>query len=530
MISDYAPLAYIFSSGMGFSVCSLCVKLLFNGGYRGISEIILCRAIIQTISSFVIILCSDSKSVGGCRQIFFYIFSNRRTFVVLIFRGLFAAIAITCSFNSIQRIPLGDSSVLVMLNTVFGSIGSYVILGEPWRASERLATLIALSGATLIARPTFLFQGQKSNLDPIGAIYGILAGLFMGLGFVLVRLLGTSAKTPWPIICLVQGVIQFLFSSLSMLILGERILINIPMLQLLTIIFTASLGTLCLIGTTVGIQKEKGALGMSMRISEVLFGFVWQILFTTDSINVLSLLGACLITASVLITLCVKRNDVKSFRSTEDIASPESDTYRGINSDLFLFESSEEGPFDSMSAETEPSADIIQFELVSTGVPDLEKNDGHNAYKNICDNDSIPSSDPKIYESYPYGEHDASDTDLDSSHHNLLTQSHALLQPPPSLSTRLFNLTGISALFHKQKRSIRPVSLQSIVRSRLRSDHAPPVPRPNSSFPGAQRGVDEGRGSGEGQGQRQRSAEREVPYDVLYSYDQVDEEEYSEGR
>lgn len=51
---------------------------------------------------------------------------------------------------------------------------------------------------------------------------------------------------------------------------------------------------------TMGMQKEKTASAAAMRMSDVLFGFIFQSIFTLDSVSSLSVLGAFLIFCGVL--------------------------------------------------------------------------------------------------------------------------------------------------------------------------------------------------------------------------------------
>lgn len=53
---------------------------------------------------------------------------------------------------------------------------------------------------------------------------------------------------------------------------------------------------------TVGMQKEKSATATGMRMSDVFFGFLWQISFTNDNVlNPLSVFGACLVVSSIFV-------------------------------------------------------------------------------------------------------------------------------------------------------------------------------------------------------------------------------------
>eukprot|EP01036_Dinobryon_divergens_P030483 gene30483-39732_t len=96
----------------------------------------------------------------------------------------------------------------------------------------------------------------------------------------------------------------------SMYLFGEKVtLMNITGYEYLLIISSGLMGTLSQIAMTVGMQREKSANATVVRMSEVLFGFMWQVLLTNDRINLLSVLGSVLITAGVMIIVVFKQSE-----------------------------------------------------------------------------------------------------------------------------------------------------------------------------------------------------------------------------
>ncbi len=67
---------------------------------------------------------------------------------------------------------------------------------------EFLAALISLTGASFIIKPQFLFGSDLgNNLYPLsfdGIVVALLGAVFASSAYVLVRMLGTTAKMPWP--------------------------------------------------------------------------------------------------------------------------------------------------------------------------------------------------------------------------------------------------------------------------------------------------------------------------------------------
>ena len=67
------------------------------------------------------------------------------------------------------------------------------------------------------------------------------------------------------------------------------------------------IGAVSQIMMTLGMQREKSAAATAMRMSDVVFGFVWQSLFTQDPVSILSVTGAVLVASSILIVVVFKQ-------------------------------------------------------------------------------------------------------------------------------------------------------------------------------------------------------------------------------
>ena len=144
-------------SGFGFSLQVLIVKLLSEDfAFAGSFQIVFFRGLIQfIIVSFVIYFDKNRKTDD-------YLFGpDTRVKNILFWRAVVGFGGIAFSFLSVERLPLGDSTVLVMLSPLFASIISATFLNEPWRLTEFFATLVSLTGVVMVARPVFLFRKEE---------------------------------------------------------------------------------------------------------------------------------------------------------------------------------------------------------------------------------------------------------------------------------------------------------------------------------------------------------------------------------
>ena len=164
------------------------------------------------------------------------------------------------------------------------------------------------------AQPTFIFGASTidhASLSTIGITYALLAALFSGFAYIFVRMLGTIAKMPWPNVCCIQAIGQTILSIPLLLLYESHIQpLHFTLYQITLLISGGLIGTLGQFAMTIGMQREKSATASAMRLSEIIFSFIFQCLFTNDTIDMLSLFGAMLVASSVLIVIWGKSRSV----------------------------------------------------------------------------------------------------------------------------------------------------------------------------------------------------------------------------
>ncbi len=314
-ISIYMPLIYVFLSGIGFSIQSLFVKLLSEEGFHGSFEIVFSRGLIQLIIASLVIYFDKSEgkpSICGDTPYVTWI---------LFLRSVIGFGGIAFSFMAVELLPIGDATVLVMLSPFCASFLSIFIIGEPWKLKEFIGAMVSLLGATLVAKPPFLFGGSGTN--SLGVIYSLLGSLTAGGAYVTVRMLGTVVKMPWSNVCYAQAWGQVLLSIPSLYLAGQTFSADLTIAQFALIFFGGFIGAFSQIAMTIGMQREKSSLATMMRMSDIIFGYIWQVLFTSDGISGLSIFGAVLVTFSVFFILGLKTPNKPEKAVTTDDDSDE---------------------------------------------------------------------------------------------------------------------------------------------------------------------------------------------------------------
>ncbi|SET33170.1 DMT family transporter [[Clostridium] polysaccharolyticum] len=121
----------------------------------------------------------------------------------LFFRAFFGTIGVFCNFYAVDHLVLSDASMLNKMSPFFAIVFSYFILKERISMIQLISVLTAFTGCLFIIKPTFVF------VDIVPAVIGLCGGLFAGIAYTMVRVLGNrGVKGPF---------IVFFFSTFSCL-------------------------------------------------------------------------------------------------------------------------------------------------------------------------------------------------------------------------------------------------------------------------------------------------------------------------
>jgi drug/metabolite transporter (DMT)-like permease len=319
------PLFYVFLSGVGFSCQGLIIKLLSEYGYRSSIHCVIMRGFIQCIMSCIFMHFNVGVKEDEPPPALFGNTNYVRWMLFLRSTTGFGSIA--AGYLAVEYIAIGDSTVLIMLSPMIAAILSVFILGEPWKLPEFVATLMSLTGAIFVAKPPFLFghSYQEQNIDSKTFYTGVFIALFASVNaafaFIFVRILGTTAKMPWPYVTFSQSLAQLVYSIPLIYFLKIHWNQHFTWTAWGMVFLGGFIGSWSQAAMTIGMQREKSASATAMRMSDVVFGFLWQAIFTLDPVNNLSLFGAVLITSSILVVVIFKPQTPSSSSSSTTIPS-----------------------------------------------------------------------------------------------------------------------------------------------------------------------------------------------------------------
>ncbi|KAJ3660860.1 hypothetical protein Zmor_005289 [Zophobas morio] len=225
--------------------------------------------------------------------------------IMLLLRSFTGTAALMLSFYAFRHMPLADASVIVFSVPVFTGIFARMFLKEPCGLFNAFSVVLTLIGVVLITRPPSLFgatvnslgeSGQKTEIW--GAVAAFSATLFGANAYVLLRALKgihfSVIMTNFGSFALCQCLlVTYLIGALCLPPCGlDRYLI-------VALALFSFLGQILL---TLALQMEQAGPVAIARSSDIVFAFVWQVLFFNEIPNRYSIGGAILVMSSVMLT------------------------------------------------------------------------------------------------------------------------------------------------------------------------------------------------------------------------------------
>lgn len=215
------------------------------------------------------------------------------------------------SFYAFRHMPLADASVIIFSTPVFVAIFARLFLKEPCGLFNVATVILTLIGVVLITRPSAIFGNSIPSLtdEQINDIEQNTNGVWGPVSALLSTLFGASAYVT-------LRALKGLHYSVVMTNFGAFALIY-------TMIVTWSVDALCWpycgserwlvialglfsfmgqILLTISLQIEQAGPVAIARSADIVFAFIWQIMFFKEVPNGYSIAGAILVTSSVVLT------------------------------------------------------------------------------------------------------------------------------------------------------------------------------------------------------------------------------------
>lgn len=246
------------------------------------------------------------------------IYKNQNPFpkgqrLMLLFRSFTGAVSVSLIFYAVRQMPLADASVIIFSVPVVVAIFARIFLKEPCGLFHYFTLFLTMLGVLLITRPPFLFEQSTKEYNFMGPLAALLSTIFGAIVYILLR---TLKNLHFSVILVTFATYSILQTSGMAWATGKLCWPKCGTERLLVValgIFSFS-GQMLL---TIAAQLEEAGLVAIARTVDVVFAFVWQILFFNEIPNIFSVVGAILVTLSVV--LIGLRKWMMSMPSTSNI-------------------------------------------------------------------------------------------------------------------------------------------------------------------------------------------------------------------
>lgn len=215
------------------------------------------------------------------------------------------------SFYAFRHMPLADASVIIFSAPVFVAIFARLFLKEPCGLFNVATVILTLIGVILITRPSSIFgnsvpslideqvnEADRNDYAVWGPVSALVSTLFSASAYVTLRAL---KGLHFSVVMTNFGAFALVYTMLVTWSIGSLCWPTCGTERWLVI----ALGIFSFLGQillTVSLQIEQAGPVAIARTADIVFAFIWQVLFFDEVPNGYSIAGAILVTSSVVLT------------------------------------------------------------------------------------------------------------------------------------------------------------------------------------------------------------------------------------
>lgn len=226
----------------------------------------------------------------------------------LLLRGSFGALTFLLLVAAVhQGTPMGDVATLQSVNMVVAALLGRVVLSEPLRCPHLLALLSSLSGAVLIARPSFLFPSEEPREGWLGYLLAPASGFSQACVFIASR--KAPGSSAWlhllsvMVQCAVAGLLlPLIVPDASLAPVRQAPLMALAWLSVVTgLIFVPSLST-----SAAGRWCPAAVSAMTTTGVRMACSYAAQTVLFGEALEPLTIVGAALMLVAVVVVATLK--------------------------------------------------------------------------------------------------------------------------------------------------------------------------------------------------------------------------------
>ena len=297
-LKPYIGILYGLLASFLFSIMSACVKLVSYDFFL----VVAIRCCVQVLLLQPAMVWQRKDILKGCQrpQVYF-----------VLGRAIAGTIAVCCQFYAFQNMNIGDASAIIFSSPLITGILAAVLLKERFTIFNLVATIVSFAGVILVARPPFIFGTHGSESQIHFAIAGIAFMGAMGTSFAILNIRKIGDRVDSYVITYYFSIICFIIPVIIFSITAVYRLPPCGYARWLLILIGV-LGFLGQISFTKAIQLEKATLIAVIRTTDVIFGYILEIIIFGSVPTLLSILGSLLVIVGSSALGIKKWYDIKS--------------------------------------------------------------------------------------------------------------------------------------------------------------------------------------------------------------------------
>lgn len=214
---------------------------------------------------------------------------------LLILRGVYGVISLTCFFQALNYLALGTAVSLRYTSPIFAAIFALFFLKEKIKPIQWVLFLIAFGGVVII-------KGFDGQVNSIGLLFVLLSAIFLGLIFVVIRKIG-STEHPLVIINYFM-VMAFVFGGVLSIKYWQSPENLTEWLLLLSLGLFGYFGQLYM---TKALQAQETTLVAPVKYLEAVFVIIIGAFWFKEVYTLWTLLGIFLIIFGLLVNIYLKQ-------------------------------------------------------------------------------------------------------------------------------------------------------------------------------------------------------------------------------
>lgn len=293
-----SAIIYMLMSSFAFSVMNIFVKFSKNIPpyqvihFRSFSNILICFLLLRNTDEII-----DS---------------NKKTYGLLLTRGIIGALGLSLYYHSLYYLPLSVATVLMMMSPLWVGLIGQIAMGEKFKFYQLILNFISLFGVIFILQPSIFFENsslkntfnQKSSnfYYVLGVLFATSTSILSACVFVTIRQLKNLTN---PI------VIVFYFNFFNAIYSGVGLFyekgIKLDSTEVFYLLIIGLTGMISQLARSRALFLEKAFILSVVDYSQLIFGYLSDMFIFKNELDFFCTVGCALIVSSTIILIYLEK-------------------------------------------------------------------------------------------------------------------------------------------------------------------------------------------------------------------------------